>query len=323
MSRSSESRHLSDERIQDWLDGRLSAADASRVEAHVEACPGCRAEVEGWRTLMSDLGGLETLAPHAGFRGRILDAVAAQAATPAPDRIGLAARMRAWLGRAGSAEHAAPALLQDLVDGALMGRSAAAVRTHVEGCAACRAEARRWAALVDGVRALPRLTPSPGFAQAVMSRVQIAPAAKPSLRRRLRDRARALTARAGTGALADTRTGGRRLAWAAAAGFAFTPVVTAGLIAYAVFSHPLVTLGNLATFAWIEVGELVGTAGGGLVTGLVESASLFRAWSAVEALSPTAAGAGFLGVCALTLASAWVVWRNVLAPYRQVARVQR
>ena len=57
--------------------------------------------------------------------------------------------------------------------------------------------------------------------------------------------------------------------------------------------------------------------------GLIESASILRAWSAVGTLSPTAAGAGLLGACALTLASAWVVWRNVLAPAQQVAHADR
>jgi anti-sigma factor RsiW len=303
MSRSE--RHLTDEHIQDWLDGRLTAPEAARAEAHVDACPRCRAEVEGWRTLMGDLAGLGELAPRVGFSGRVLDAVGG-----APTRVSLAARVRALLTRP---PHPDPIRLQDFADGTLGRRPAAAVRRHLEGCADCRAEAQRWVALVDGVRALPRLAPSPGFAQAVMGQVRIAPAPAPAraITRRTLDRVRAL---------AGPR---QRLAWAAAAGVAFTPVMTAALVAYAVFSHPLVTVGNLVAFAWLEGSELATAAGGGFLAGLMESASIFRAWSAVGTLSPTAAGAGLLGACALTLASAWVVWRNVLAPAQQVARANR
>jgi hypothetical protein len=187
------------------------------------------------------------------------------------------------------------------------------VRRHLAACTDCRADAQRWVALVDGLAALPRHAPSPGFAHAVMSQVRIAPAgaAAHSLARRLLDRGRAL---------AGPR---QRMAWAAAAGVAFTPVVTVGLIAYAVFSHPLVTVGNLATFVWLKGAALADALGAGLLGGVSESASILRAWSAVGSLSPTTAGAGLLAMCALTLTSAWVVYRNVIAPDRQVAHARR
>ena len=307
MSRSSGSLpHLTDERIQDWLDGRLSASEVARIEGHVDACPRCRAEVEGWQSLMGELSVLGELSPRSGFGGRVLDAVGGSA----PERVSLAARVRSWLA---APPHPDPLRLQEFVDGTLGRRRARMVRRHLAACSDCRAEGQRWVALVDGLAALPRHAPSPGFAHAVMSQVRIAPAGATahSLGRRLRDRARAL---------AGPR---QRMAWAAAAGVAFTPVVTVGLIAYAVFSHPLVTVGNLATFVWLEGSALAGTLGGGLLGGVLESASIFRAWSAVDALSPSTAGAGLLAVCALTLTSAWVVYRNVIASDRQVAHARR
>jgi anti-sigma factor RsiW len=307
MSRSNESMpHLTDERIQDWLDGRLSASEAARIEDHVDACPRCRAEVEGWQALMGELSVLEELAPRSGFGGRVLDAVG----SAAPERVSLAARVRSWLT---PPAHPDPVRLQEFVDGTLGRRRAGVVRRHLAACTDCRGEAQRWVALVDGLAALPRHAPSPGFAHAVMSQVRVAPAASTahSLGRRLLDRGRAL---------AGPR---QRRAWAAAAGVAFTPVVTTALIAYVVFSHPLVTVGNLATFVWLKGSTLAAALGGGLFGGVIESASIFNAWSAVGALSPTTAGAGLLGACALTLASAWVLYRNVIAPARQVAHARR
>jgi len=297
--------HLGDERIQDWLDGGLSESETARIEAHLEECPRCRAEVEGWQALMGELAVLDQLAPRAGFGGRVLDAVA----SPAPVAVPLAARVRAWLHP--SEAHPATARLQELADGTLGLRAAARVRRHLGGCPDCRAEAQRWVAMVDAVKALPRLAPSPDFARAVMSRVRIAPPPRHSLARRSLARVRAL---AGPG---------HRAAWAAAAGVAFTPAITAALIAHAVFSHPLVTVGNLGAFVWLKGSTLAVTLGGGLTDGLIDSASVFRAWSAVGSLSPTVAGAGLLGGCALTLASGWVVYRNVIAPSEQVADVER
>jgi hypothetical protein len=136
-----------------------------------------------------------------------------------------------------------------------------------------------------------------------MARVRVpepAPA-RAALVRRALDRVRAL---------AGPR---HRRAWAAAAGVALTPGVTVALVAYAVFSHPLMTLGNLASFLWLK-GIAIGTAlGGGFVTGLVESAAIFRAWTAFATLarSPAMAGGGLLAFSLLTLASAWVLYRNV------------
>jgi len=311
MWRSDSDAHLSEERIQDWLDGRLPPPDAAAVEGHVGACPRCRAEVEGWRALMGELSGLEALAPQTGFSGRVLDAV--EGPTYAEEargrRAGALATVSAWLSGSG---HPDTGRLQDFVDGALGRRAAAGVRRHLAACAPCRTEARGWARVIDGVGRLPRHAPSPAFAHEVMRHVRVTPAhatTGSSLAQRLLGRARAL--------------GGRRRAWAAAAGVAFTPVVTAGLVLYAVFSHPMVTLGGLATFVWLKTAALTTALGGGIGGGLFESASIFRAWSALRTLSPTTAGAGLLAVSALTLASGWVVYRNVIAPLPRVARVER
>lgn len=325
----SRSEHLSDERIQDWLDGRLSTAEAAHVEAHTHACPRCRSEVEAWRALMADLSTLERLSPQPAFRTRVLEAAPRSAhagASPAEGaaRLPLAARVRARI--AGMAEragvptawtsgHVPPERLQAFVDGALGRAPAAAVRRHLGACAGCRSEAQRWAALTGALGALSRLAPSPGFADAVMRHVRVVPAQGPARSRALRlaDRARVY---------ATVRP---RRAWAAAAGFAFTPAVTAALVAYAVFSHPLVTLDSLAAFAWLKGSALVSGVASSIAAGVVEGASLVGAWSAVDAFSPSpgTAGAALLAFCALTLTSVWVVYRNVITSPVQAAHVRR
>ena len=321
---SEHSAHLSADHIQDWLDGRLSAPETNRVEAHLARCALCREEAVSWRALLDELYELPALAPGPGFPGRVLDAIGRASA----DRIPLAARTRtlplggfrrrlaAWLGRGRSAAtHPGQAGLQDFVEEALGRRRAAAVRRHLEACPDCRAEVSRWRTLLDGLNTLPRFAPSPAFTAAVMSNLRIPEPtpARTALPHRLLDRVRAL---------AGPR---QHRAWAAAAGVAFTPVVTAGAVAYAVFSHPLVTVGNLVTFVWLEGSALACATGGGLTAGLVESGALFNAWTTLDLLSrsPGAAGARLAGFCSLTLAAGWVLYRNLITPDRQAVHARR
>jgi hypothetical protein len=59
------------------------------------------------------------------------------------------------------------------------------------------------------------------------------------------------------------------------------------------------------------------------VSSFVESATIFQAWTTVATLarSPATAGAGLLGFSMLTLASAWVLYRNLFnAPVRAYAK---
>src|SRR6476646_3721256 len=115
-------RHATDDQLQDWLDGRLSREQLTRLEAHLDACPACRGEAETWRALVAELSSLPALEPRQGFSGRVLDAVGRR---PEP-RLSLAARARALVrswGRPDAQAHPTASALQDLLDGALRGRS--------------------------------------------------------------------------------------------------------------------------------------------------------------------------------------------------------
>jgi anti-sigma factor RsiW len=46
------------ELVTDYLEGALPAAEARRLERHLETCPGCTEYVEQMRTLAAGLGGL-------------------------------------------------------------------------------------------------------------------------------------------------------------------------------------------------------------------------------------------------------------------------
>ena len=63
MSNERDLTHLTAERIQGFLDGVLPEREVAVVQSHVTSCSHCRAELESWQFLFSELGGLERLEP--------------------------------------------------------------------------------------------------------------------------------------------------------------------------------------------------------------------------------------------------------------------
>jgi len=52
------SMHLTEERLNDYVDGELSATERAEVERHLEGCAECRAEVAGLRELLYEVATL-------------------------------------------------------------------------------------------------------------------------------------------------------------------------------------------------------------------------------------------------------------------------
>lgn len=67
LGRRNERVHATGEELLEHLDGRLAARDSTRIEAHLEECTACRAEMEGYHSVVSRLEGLDRLAPSPGF----------------------------------------------------------------------------------------------------------------------------------------------------------------------------------------------------------------------------------------------------------------
>jgi anti-sigma factor RsiW len=55
------------ERLSDYLDGDLSGASLEELEAHLETCTECQAELESLRKTLSVLGGLKPVEPSPDF----------------------------------------------------------------------------------------------------------------------------------------------------------------------------------------------------------------------------------------------------------------
>jgi hypothetical protein len=108
----------------------------------------------------------------------------------------------------------------------------------------------------------------------------------------------------------------RRLA--ALAGASVTPAVTLALVAYVVLSHPLASLGNLASFLWLVASRRVDAIAGSVQT--APNGILYKTYEVLAGLvsSPTSAIVSVVGLSGLTLAATWVFYRNViLTPARQ------
>lgn len=307
MSRTDRDRiHVSAERIQALLDGALGEPEERTAREHLSTCARCRSELEAWTTLYRRLGSLAELAPSPGFSGRVLDALP----SPEPERLPLAARIRAWLTPGRKVEpvavrgHVEAPTIQELLDGALPPARTAAMEAHLAGCRLCREEVEQWRGLMVRLDRIPRLEPSPAFAERVMAHVRVQTAA----------------------AIARPGLGERVAAWialnprtrkrlAAFAGAAVTPVVSVALMAWTVFSHPLVTPANLVSFLWLKAQGLVTGVAGGVWTRISGNATAFELYSLVEPLTRSAeaaaAAATLLG--GLTVAAVWILYRNVIA----------
>ena len=58
----------------DYLEDALPAAEARRLEHHLETCPGCTDYLEQMRTIAGSLGGLDEQSLSAEMRDRVIAA---------------------------------------------------------------------------------------------------------------------------------------------------------------------------------------------------------------------------------------------------------
>jgi len=73
-------RHVEWDRLNDWLDGRLTPEGAAAVRLHLAECAGCRASADALRGLSADARQLPREAqPPAGLWGEIASSIAAGA----------------------------------------------------------------------------------------------------------------------------------------------------------------------------------------------------------------------------------------------------
>jgi hypothetical protein len=63
--------HQAERRLPGYLDGAISSRDHARLREHLSLCDGCRAQLEGYRRLLSHLARVEAVAPSADLAFQI------------------------------------------------------------------------------------------------------------------------------------------------------------------------------------------------------------------------------------------------------------
>lgn len=310
MTTRKDNEHLSAERLQAFLEGELSKRELRHTEKHLERCARCSSELDAWRTVFADLGELRGLRPHEGFTDRVMMQVRIPEPQPLTERI--REWVNGWLG-AGATGHVEPELVQSFVDGALPRRQAVRVERHLDACGACADEARRWTDLFHSLDSLGELAPSEGFESAVMARVSLpeparAPAAVPGLPSGAAEAARWL-------GRARTLVPQTRRAWAALSGAAVTPVVTFGLVVYAVFSHPALTAETLISYVWWQLGDLAAAAWSAGVGAAAQAIGALGLQGVLETMgsAPFTVAAATTAYSLLVVLALRVLYKNLVA----------
>ena len=288
--------------LQDFADGSLPLREAVGVKRHLDQCSACTTEAVAWTGVMNRLQELDSFEPRAGFADRVMKQVELPVTVPIAARI--RSRVSSLFG-APAPEHVPGGLLQDFVEGTLPGRAVARIQEHVEGCGRCASEVDAWRGVLGRLEGLAAFSPSQGFADQVMAHMHV-PQPAPAVVARRPAAARAL-------ATAWRLVPQTREAWAALSGVAVTPAVITGLVFYAVFSHPTLTLGSLASFAWWQVTDLATAGFAAFSAAAVQSAAVFGIYPLLETLAaaPMMVAGGVLAysmVCALALR---VLYKNL------------
>ncbi len=309
--------HLSDERIQAFLDAELSQAEMAGVQGHAASCPRCQSEIEAWRTLFDELEELPALEPPVSLADAVLGGL--------PRRVPVGLRMPEWLSprpRESSTEHLPVERLQEYVDGTLSAQGRGRVETHVADCSSCRDELAGWTTLFARLEDLTELAPSDEFAHRVMERVQIrtpAPVATRPMGQRVRALAAAWVPRDAAGSVrswAARLVPRSRRAWAVIASLAAAPTVAVVAVAFMVFSHPLLTPGYLTSYLWWKATDLSSAVGDRAMAWSLSALEGLRSNAVVEAVAGSTTGLLLvaLSLTALMAVSLWIVYRNLFAP---------
>ena len=302
MAKKHSKTHLTAERIQAFLDDALSRDERAEVQEHATFCGRCQAEVQTWQLLYSELGELPELSPAPNFRDRVLAGLDTAVPVASGEK-----RLLGWLRRGAvrAAEHFDPERLQDYVEGLLPAQQMARVSAHLDACGVCRSNEAQWRGLIQGIENLPVMAPSSAFAGHVMSQVRIGRLVRPVAARTTRGRALAWASRL----IPQTQR-----TWAVISGIALTPTTVLVLLAYAVFSNPLVTPAGLASFLWWRIIGGATALVGFLADGLVESPVAFFAYSVLDLLAGAPAITVMVAVsfAATTGLAGWVLYRNLM-----------
>lgn len=212
-------------------------------------------------------------------------------------------------------EHLSTESLQGYAEGTIGAADRVALESHLQGCTRCGGELEEWRSLFTTLAGLPQLSPAAGFSDRVMARVKVhvpVPVWAPWL-----EGARQLAARL------TPRTAG---AWALASACITLPLLLGGGLVTWLISRDYITAQSLWVFATDRAASGMQSLGASALTGVMESsiASWLVTQARTLAASAGARGLGALavGIGGLTMASIWILYRNLFrTPTREAQHV--
>ena len=301
------------ERMLAYLDGGLSAAERDACEAELAADPDYAREVEGHRALLATLDEMAAYAPSSDFRARVL------AFLDTPESWWV----RLWRRVAGTSRPVSNVFAAFLDEG-LTARQARALDVLVASDPEAAAAMAGWKRLFGELKSLPVLQPSEGFADRVMARVgamERKRVARPEAARapgrglaRIPGLAVAARLRELATAWIDANWPTPRDRFAVTSGVAVGPVAVFLVTLHMLSGNPLLTTSNVASFLRTKVGGAVSLVVDTISANPVANAAMGRISGFTDAWAVTtpALTAGVVLFCALTLLSAWILYRNVV-----------
>jgi hypothetical protein len=212
-------------------------------------------------------------------------------------------------------EHLSAESLQGYVEGAIGDADRAVLESHLAACTRCSSELEEWRSLFTVLASLPQLSPAAGFADRVMSRVKVR--AVPPFWAEWLASARQLAQRL------TPRTAG---AWALASAFIALPLLVGGGVMTWLISKDYVTAQSLWVFLTDRTASGMQSLGASALSSLLETSVVSWLVAQAESLLATAGARGLgalaVGVGGLTMASIWILYRNLFrTPTRETNHV--
>ena len=296
-------------RMFSYLDGVLQSGERDAFEAEIAADRALAADVAFLRVLLATLDEVAAFAPSPDFRVRVLASLGVRESW----RVRLLSRLR------GSSSAYMPNVFTALLDEGLNTRQAKVLTAFVAGDPEATAALAGWRRLYRDLEVLPGFAPSEGFADRVMARVRVLEQQRSARRAAVRSGGRALAGVpavpalmryvTATGSWMRARPPGSRQRFAVASGMAVGPAAVFAVTLYMLSGNPLLTLSNVASFLLNKTAGAFSGLTEGLMRGVPERISGFLdSWG----LSTPDLTTGLVLFGALTLVSAWILYRNVV-----------